>query len=166
MPKAVDTIKFWKKRIETAASEHYAVYVAHEQLWKRINAIHEKIMDVHIPKDAIVLDAGCAYGRWSPKFENYVGIDFSPDFIDLAKKKYPDKKFKIASLAKIPYPDKYFDWAIAISMKNMIESNCGEEAWQKMEKELVRTCKKVLLLEYGDEKPGGGINGADEFIIL
>lgn len=166
MPKAVDTIKFWKKRIETSVSEHYSVYVAHEELWRAINAIHEKIMDKHIPKDALVLDAGCAYGRWSPKFKNYIGLDFSPDFIDIARQKYPKKEFYVASLEKIPYPNKHFDWAIVVSIKNMIVSNCGEEAWKKMEKELKRTCKQVLLLEYGDEKPGGGVNGADQFIIL
>lgn len=166
MPKQVDKIEFWRKRINTAVSEHYAVYVAHESLWKEINKIHERIIDAHIPKEAFVLDAGCAYGRWSFKFDKYLGMDFSPDFIQKAKDKYPNKDFLIGSLFEIPFPDKHFDWALVVSIKNMIIVNCGIEAWEKMEAELKRTCKKVLILEYGDEKPEGGLNGADKFTII
>lgn len=164
--KPVDKIEFWKNRIDTAVSEHYSVYVAHEILWKNINRVHEEIMDKYIPKDAYVLDAGCAYGRWSPKFINYLGVDFSPDFIEIAKKKYPNKEFEIQSLNSLPYKDKTFDWGIVVSIKNMIVGNCGKDTWDKMEAEVKRVCKKVLILEYGDELPGGGINGADKYEIL
>lgn len=164
--KPVDQIEFWKKRIDTAVSEHYSVYVAHETLWRKINQIHEMIMDKHIPFGASVLDAGCAYGRWAAKFNNYLGIDFSPDFIENAKAKYPNKEFMVANLKKLPFKDKSFEWGLVVSIKNMIVTNCGQDEWDIMEKELKRTCKNVLILEYGDEKPGGGINGADQYTLL
>lgn len=168
MSKPVDKIEFWKQRIDTAVSEHYAVYVANEPLWNRINQVHEKIIKQLINDTDKVLDAGCAYGRSSIFFnkEQYTGIDFSPDFIEIAKKKYPDKDFRVMNLKNIYLPDQKFDWAFCISMKKMIVDNCGEEEWAKMEKELKRVAKKVLILEYGDELPNGGINGADKYEIL
>lgn len=164
--KEVNKIEFWKSRIDTAVKDYYTVYVASEGLWNLINKIHNQIIDEHIPKNAKVLDAGCGYGRWSTKFDNYVGVDFSPDFIALAQKKFPKDKFIVASLENLPFQDKEFDWGICVSIKNMIVNNVGRDAWDKMETELKRVCKNVLLLEYGSELLKGGANGADEYIIL
>lgn len=153
MSKPVNDIQFWKKRIETAQSEHYSVYVIHEQGWKRINDIHNQLFDEIIPKDAKVLDAGCGYGRWSEKFNNYVGVDFSPDFIDKAKGKYPNKTFIQADIKNLPFRDQEFDFAFCVSIKKMIVDNLGEEDWLKMENEIKRVAKKLLVLEYEDPKP-------------
>lgn len=152
MSKPVDKIEFWKNRIDTAVSEHYAVYVANEPLWNRINQVHERIIKELIKDSDKVLDAGCAYGRSSIFFnkEQYTGIDFSPDFIEIAKKKYPENKFLVGNLKKLPFKAKEFDWAFCISMKRMIIDNCGDEEWDKMAKELKRVAKKVLILEYGE----------------
>lgn len=153
MSKPVNDIQFWKKRIETAQSEHYSVYVIHEQGWKRINDIHNELFDELIPKDAKVLDAGCGYGRWSEKFTNYIGVDFSPDFIEMAKSKYPNKTFIQADLKNLPFKDNEFDFAFCVSIKKMIVDNLGEEEWLKMETELKRVARKLLVLEYEDPRP-------------
>lgn len=149
MSKAVDKIEFWKNRIDTAVSEHYAVYVANEVLWKKINESHEEIIRKTITGN--VLDAGCAYGRSSVFFDDdkYMGVDFSPDFIEIAKKKYPNKKFLVEDLKALPFEGQSFDWAFCISIKRMIIDNLGDEVWAKMEKELKRVAKNVLILEYG-----------------
>lgn len=100
-----------------------------------------------------VLDAGCGYGRSSVYFDDYVGVDFSPDFIAKAKSKYPGKTFIQGNLKELPFKDKEFDWAFCISIKKMIIDNLGEEEWSKMQKELSRVAKKVLILEYEDPEP-------------
>lgn len=166
MAKPVDTLEFWKERIDTAVKPHYSVYVAGEGLWNAINKIHKEIFDKEISKDARVLDAGCAYGRWANNFEHYVGVDFSPDFIVEAKRLYPKKDFLVADLKSLPFRDKEFDWSFCVSIKNMIVANLGVEVWQQMEKELKRVSKRVLLLEYGNELPRQGANGADKYEIL
>lgn len=150
MSKPVDKIEFWKERIDTAVSEHYSVYVANEVLWNTINEAHEKIIK-EVIGGGTVLDAGCAYGRSSVFFDDskYTGIDFSPDFIELAKKKYPNKTFIAGDLKELPFGDKSFDWAFCISIKRMIIDNLGDEVWSIMEKELKRVAKNVLILEYG-----------------
>lgn len=150
MSKPIDKLEFWKQRIDTAVKPHYSVYVIHEQGWNRINTAHKELIEQHIPKDAKVLDAGCAYGRSSVFFNDYTGVDFSPDFIAKAKEQYPDKEFIVANLKELPFEDNTFDWAITISIKRMVIDNLGEEEWQKMEKEIKRVAKKLLVLEYED----------------
>lgn len=150
MSKPVDKLDFWKWRIDHAKVEHYSVYEANDILMNKINKCHEGIIRELIG-DEKVLDAGCAYGRSSVFFkpENYTGVDFSPDFIDIAKKKFPDYTFQVANLKELPYKDKEFKWSFCISIRNMVVSNLGEEEWQKMANELKRVSEKVLILEYG-----------------
>lgn len=145
----VDDLSFWKKRIDTAAKKQFSVYVCNDTSWKIIYDSHKKILKEKIPSDAKVLDAGCGYGRMADLFdkENYLGIDFSPDFIGLAKKEYPEYEFDVQSLQNLPYKDNEFDWAFCVSIKNMIKSYSTLD-WDVMEKELKRVAKKVLILEY------------------
>lgn len=157
MSKPVNSLDFWKQRIKTALRPHYSVYVSNEKLWKQIYEAHARTISEHIKQEDKVLDAGCGYGRMSVLFNNYKGVDFSPDFIELAKKNYPDKDFSVANLKALPFSDKEFDWAFCVSIKKMIIDNLGEQEWLDMEKELTRVAKKVLILEY--ETP-------DEFTIL
>lgn len=166
--KQVDKIEFWKDRINTAVKEHYSVYVANDALWEHIFKTHQRIIQEVIPKDAYVLDAGCAYGRMCELFEpkNYEGVDFSPDFIEIAKKKYPNHSFEVQNIKKLPYEDKQFDWAICVSIKKMIIDNLGTKEWKLMEKELKRVAKKILILEYGSEISGEGIKGANKYEII
>lgn len=154
MGKAVDKLDFWKDRIAMAKKnkEHYSVYITDFKDWDRLNTDHEAIFTKEIKKEDRVLDAGCGYGRSSIYFDNYVGVDFSPDFIELAQKKFPDKEFWVADLKDLPFKDQEFDVSFCVSIKHMIVDNLGEEEWNKMFKELKRVSKKVLLLEYTDSK--------------
>ena len=153
MQKPVNKIEFWKQRIETAVKPHYSVYVIHEQGWNHIFKAHARTISRLIKPTEKVLDAGCGYGRMSVLFNNYTGVDFSPDFIKLAKEKYPDKTFLQGDLKELPFKDKEFDWSFCVSIKKMIEDNLGMDEWKKMEQELKRVSKKVLILEYEDPNP-------------
>lgn len=148
MSKPVDKEEFWRYRIEEAEKTrlHYSVYISNDALWKEIETAHKEILEPY--KDKYVLDAGCGYGRSSEWFINYVGVDFSPDFIAKAQELYPDKNFIQADLKDLPFGDDEFDMAFCISIKEMIAANLGGEVWEKMEKELKRVAKEVLILEY------------------
>jgi len=148
MSKPIDKLEFWAERIKTAVQEHFSVYVIHDAGWSVINKAHKELLKTHIPKDSQVLDAGCGYGRWSSEFENYTGVDFSPEFIKRAQGKYPKKTFIQGNLKSLPFGKKQFDWAFCVSIKKMVIDNLGEEEWKKMQKELKRVAKKVLILEY------------------
>lgn len=148
----VDNASFWRKRLELAKKEghiHYSVFLANETLWSQIVEAHRRIIEKEVHPDDKVLDAGCGYGRLAPLFARYVGVDFAPAFIEEAEKRYPDKRFMEADLRKLPFKDKEFDVGLVVSVKHMIVGNLGAHEWKKMENELKRVCKKVIIMEYG-----------------
>lgn len=71
----------------------------------------------HLPFDEFsILDAACASGYYFDvistlvkKKIRYVGSDFSPGMIELAKKSYPDQHFYVEDLTDLSYHDKEFD---------------------------------------------------------
>lgn len=149
----IDTLEFWKNRLDEAKKInhlHYSVYLANDKLWAKILEAHMEVIHKVIKPTDKVLDAGCGYGRFSSIFENYLGVDFSPDFINEAKRLFPHKNFEVQDLRKLPYLNKEFDVALVVSIKHMVIGNMGIAAWLPMEKELKRVCKKVLILEYGE----------------
>ena len=155
MSKPVDKLDFWKERIDTAKKDQFTVYVCGEEMWKNINEVHKKILLDTMPPNSSVLDAGCGYGRWCELFppELYIGVDFSPDFIEMAKKKYSNYTFQVQNLKFLPYFDKQFDWAFCVSIKKMIQDNLGDGEWNLMLTELKRVANKVLILECEDPNP-------------
>jgi len=156
MKKPVMTPEFWKQRLEISNELRYSVYNCPEMDWQRINQHHYHMLRKHIDvKNDKVLEAGCAYGRWSPLFVNYTGIDISPDFISLAKENYPlhAENFICGDLKKIPYENNSFDWCFTISTKEMIIREISQEAWNHIQSELKRVAKKVLILEYSSSLP-------------
>jgi SAM-dependent methyltransferase len=156
----VNNIEYWAYRLseaEKASEPQYAVYLTNKTNWNAIWEVHKKIIKREIPKEAKVGDMGCGLGRVSELFENYTGVDFAPAFIEKAKALYPNKTFIVAKLEDLPFKDKEFDWAICISVKGMVIGKSSAEHWQKMESEIKRVSKKVLLLEY---------KFTDEFEIL
>lgn len=80
---------YWNKRAIEHGAELSCVLVDHraEDHQKLVEAILEPYKGLH------VLDVACGYGRFSPMFKNYTGIDFCPEMINLAKNNYPDKRF-------------------------------------------------------------------------
>ena len=154
----VDNTEFWKNRIAGAPQDenfYVSVFNTSQDVWINILNEHMKIINELIDtKKDMVLDAGCGYGRMAPYFDNYVGLDFSPDFIDIAKHNYKDKDFMVGNLKDLPFKDNHFDWSFCISMKRMIVDCTGKEEWNLMETELKRVSKKVLILEYTDPIEG------------
>jgi ubiquinone/menaquinone biosynthesis C-methylase UbiE len=152
MGKPIDKLDFWKDRIERAdkSREHYSVYITRDDDWKYIWETHKEIIAREV--SGRVLDAGCGYGRMSELIEKYVGVDFSPDFIAKAQKKYPEKTFIQSNLKKLPFKKNEFDWAICVSIRAMVKNNLGDPEWEAMEKELLRVARKVLILEYEEPK--------------
>lgn len=151
----IDTHPFWKERIDSAKKQnrlHFSVYIASQNLWDKIFEAHKKILEKETKPGEGILDAGCGYGRMSELFSpaDYVGVDFSPDFIQEARKLYPDKIFIQGDLKKLPFEDKEFDVGFCISIKAMVISNLDVNTWNLMAAELKRVCKRVLILEYGN----------------
>lgn len=69
-----------------------------------------------------LLDAGCSYGYatrfYAEKCSEVYAVDISSELIEIAKSKYPNINFSVASLEKLPFPDDYFD---AIVLSDVLE---------------------------------------------
>jgi ubiquinone/menaquinone biosynthesis C-methylase UbiE len=85
---------------------------------------------------------------------DYTGVDISPDLVRLAKSRYPDdrpespRRFLVADLRSLPFRDREFEWVVCRSVEGMIRDNAGQDVWEKMEKELRRVGKRLLLISY------------------
>lgn len=66
-----------------------------------------------------VVEIGCSSGFYSEVFEiaglpvAYSGADYSPAFIDLARKTYPGVPFEVADATALPYADAAYDVLIS-----------------------------------------------------
>jgi len=152
--KNTQSLNFWEQRIKEGGSVEMGMAVGFE--WHIIDPIHKEYIKKYIKPQDKVLDAGCGYGRIANWFEdkNYTGTDFVEEFIREARKRNPTKEFLLSDLSKLPFRDKEFDWGLLISVKVVIRSDPnGEKKWKKVEKELKRVCKRLLILEYGDSDP-------------
>jgi SAM-dependent methyltransferase len=152
LSKPINKEEFWADRIKDAEKNghiHTSVFDCKPEDWEAIAKVHQEI----IKKEEVsgkILDAGCGYGRASEWFNQYVGVDFSPEFIDKAKELHPDAIFFKRDLKKMEFDTNVFDWAICISMKRMIVANLGWGTWGKIEEELRRVAKNVIIFEYSN----------------
>lgn len=72
------------------------------------------IEEINSQNDEIILDAGCGTGRYigllKKKCKKIIGLDFSPEMLDIAKKRYPDVEFYNKDLTKrLPFKNNTFD---------------------------------------------------------
>jgi len=66
-----------------------------------------------LPRGAVILDAGCAGGTKSKFFSSkgfrVLGIDFAPNFIEIAKKEVPEVEFQVLDIRDIASLPQEFD---------------------------------------------------------
>jgi cyclopropane fatty-acyl-phospholipid synthase-like methyltransferase len=141
--------------MHNAASDeqHRAIYMTDRDTWEAIEQRHKQILARTIGPQDSILDAGCGWGRLltllPPSWNGgYLGIDLSPDFIALARKRHRGRTFWCASLLNLPPVHGTYDWAVFISIRPMVIKNLGQQAWDIMEANLRQVAKKLLYLEY------------------
>lgn len=147
-------INFWEERLEESEDPLEAVGSGFN--WLALDVKHREILGRYY-KGGKVLDVACGIGRTCKWFkpENYLGIDFVPGFIEVAKEKNPKHEFRVLDVKQYPLPfdDDEFELGLLISVKKVIGPVIGLGKWLKIEDELKRICNKVLILEYGANDP-------------
>ncbi len=100
-----------------------------------------------------VLDLGCGNGRLNQIFKGknikYFGIDFSERLIQIARRKHPQKEFKVGEALNLPFSDNFFNKVYSIAVLHHIPS---EEFRIQFFKEAKRVLKKegILVLTVWD----------------
>ncbi len=95
----------------------------------------------YLPKDAKVLDVGCAAGRDSHILKELgfqmTGVDISPELIKIAKKEHSDIKFIEANFLDLPFKNRTFEgiWASA-SLVHLETKEQVKEALQEFKRVL------------------------------
>jgi SAM-dependent methyltransferase len=182
--KPVSDPAFWEGRIykfvAAGGQLHQIIYDNSLDVWTYLQDETAGILRRVLLGGERLLDAGCGYGAlvgcleqggfgreravaWGRRDVVYTGVDVSPELLRLARNRYPARWFVGGDLRALPFRDKEFDWAVARSIKKMIEDNLGYTEWQKMERELRRVAHHLLILDYpavvGEPIPYGVISG-------
>lgn len=94
-----------------------------KEIWPEIKNLSSKIKD-----GDKILDVGCGNGRLLETLADrkieYLGIDQSPNLIDLAKKNYPDYNFRVSDLLDLGQIEEYgFDWVFCLAVFHHLPSN-------------------------------------------
>ncbi|MDO8487504.1 MAG: class I SAM-dependent methyltransferase [Candidatus Curtissbacteria bacterium] len=87
-----------------------------------------------------VLDVGCAtaFYRDNIPVDHFVGIDVNKNFIESAKKRFPNDKFFVMDAVSLKFPDSAFD---AVISKGVLH-HLSETGLIKALKESLRVCRK------------------------
>lgn len=155
---------YWKARLNVAEKRQElwkAVFMCPKERWLAIEAKHREILAKHIKPSDSVLDCACGYARLpdmlpkSPWKWDYLGIDLSQDFIDLARIRFPTWSFEQSDLRDLSWVGTIkYEWAVMISVRPMVIRNMGQETWNQMEAQIRRVASKLLYLEYDPDCNG------------
>lgn len=145
---------YWKDRLHSTPRDkpHYAIYVCHRSVWREIERRHKAVLhDAISPADS-VLDVGCAWGRLVDMLPNwwhgdYLGVDISPEFISIARHKYPKRTFTVGDIRNLALTRDY-DVAVLIAVRDMMDRYYGPGAWASLERQLRLRCGRLICLEY------------------
>lgn len=158
MTQPISDPEYWRQRLINAKEMHQAVFLCSHAKWEAIAQSHREILRELIKPTDSILDCGCGWGRlldmlpaeWNG---DYLGVDLSPDFIELAKRTYPGRPFLQGDLRE-PLPRIYhqYDWAVLISVRPMVQRNLGGEVWDVMEQRIKQVARQMLFLEYDERR--------------
>lgn len=151
---------FWAQRLKEAPENqlHWSVYKCRPYEWMAIGESHRKILESTIGPNDYILDVGCGYGhllnlmpaRWTG---DYLGIDISPDLLEVARRHWPTRTFKQGDFYRLIPEPRRFDWAILIGIQGMFTRDAGEADWEDFKDSLRKVANRLLILNYNKEGP-------------
>lgn len=153
---------YWSKRFDAAVAReriHHALWEVDGDVWKAERERHRNVLSATLRPDDSILDAGCGWGRllgllpswWRGE---YLGVDLCSEFVALARRNHPDRRFEACDL-RDPLLSKLradanwrkFDFAIAIGVEKMVIKNAGAEAWEGIKSNLLACADRLLTLD-------------------
>ena len=112
-----------------------------------------EVFEKYVPRDALVLDVGCGYGRtldelYRAGWLSLIGVDFSEAMIERGRAAYPHLDLRVKrSAEKIDMPDGGADAVILFAVLTCISSN---EEQERMIAEIRRVLRPNGILYVND----------------
>ena len=105
--------------------------------------VRDKIVQL-LPKGEKILDVGCGtamlYEHLPEESKpNYVGVDFTPEFIEFCQEKYPDGDWRVEDAGNLSFSDNSFYLVNSTTLLQHIPE------WRKAAGELARVSKKYVV---------------------
>lgn len=108
---------FFNKRIKIQGEDNFSSEIGSKND-SGIMILNFLKKEINIQKR--ILDGGCGEGRFSKYFievgANITSMDFSEEYVKLAKKKLKRGKFVVGSVTKMPFPDESFDYIFSVDV--------------------------------------------------
>jgi SAM-dependent methyltransferase len=150
---AINDPNYWKNRLAKAVRLHHSVYRCTDDQWKAAEQRHMIELEKVVKPNSSILDVGCGYGRLldllpSDWQGDYLGIDISPDFLELARMSYPDREFREMSMEGCEnHIERKYDYGVLVSIRPMIIRYNGQEVWDRWEQSLLKVANELVFLE-------------------
>lgn len=117
------------------------IFELQEKLCNNYSAVRDEFSGILDKAPARILDIGCAMGTCAGsivdmKANKYVGVDISPEYIKLAKKRYPDGAFEAMDARKLPFEDGSFDLAMFIGVLHHMEEQLALDCLESVRRVL------------------------------
>ena len=102
-------------------------------------------------QNATVLDYGCGTGDFYRFLKRrgihvkYTGVDMNPNFIELAKRKYPECEFRVMILGEDAEPEGFYDYIVICGVFNYLVPGVKDDLKDALVS-LFKRCNKGLAL--------------------
>lgn len=105
--------------------------------------VRDKIIQL-LPEGEKVLDVGCGtamlYEHLPQELKpSYVGVDFTPEFIEYCREKHPEGDWRVEDARNLSFPDNSFHLVNSTTLLQHIPE------WRKAAEELARVSKKYVV---------------------
>ena len=112
---------------------------------------HVRFM-LEVGTDAVVLDYGCGRGRLCGElaqrgFANVVGVDYSQEMIEAAKREHPTLNVSVVDGSVLPFTDESFDAVLLFAVLTCIPSDIAQ---RELMAQISRVLKRGGLLLISD----------------
>lgn len=154
------TVGFWRDRIKARKDVRKAV-VHQDPAVEAADIERNRLMLLKFVKAGDrVLDVGCGWGilcEMVPPGVKVLGIDLVPEFVEEARRSYPQHEFRVVDLthpeALTDFADGEFDVACCRWIEKSVSDAMPENMWSEVLRRLCRVSRKVLQFNRGHTHP-------------
>jgi SAM-dependent methyltransferase len=109
-------------------AEYFRIASAEEGHWwyRGTRSLMRQLLEAELRPGLRVLDAGCGPGgnsAWLLPTSRVVGVDTSPDALQLARERHPGMEVRQGDIAALPFEDGDFDLVLVITVLALVEDD-------------------------------------------